>query len=82
MPKGWCAGFVRTAPNMFKIDANRWFLKGDTPQRPHPNPDMSPFIMVPKAVETTCADVMKHKSDWFPEGRLRHGRLISRAPSV
>ena len=65
--KGVVRGFVRTAPNMFKADANRWFLRGDTPQRPHPNPDLSPFIMKPMADGTTCADVMAHTEDWFPK---------------
>jgi hypothetical protein len=59
-------GVIYTAPDMFKIGADRWWLKSDSPQRPHPDPKASPFVMVPVPDGTTCEEVMRRKDELFP----------------
>lgn len=68
LPDGMVRGYVRTAPNMFRIDGNRWWLKIDSPQRPHPDPKMSPFVMVEMPARATCDDVLAQKDTLF-EGK-------------
>lgn len=63
---GVIQGFIRTAPDMFKIDSNRWWLKSDAPQRPHPDPTQSPFAMVPVEEGFGCADLLKVRHGIFP----------------
>lgn len=64
---GKVTGVVYTAPDMFKIDADRWWLKVDSPQRPHPDPKESPFVLVPVADGSTCEDVLRDKAQLFPD---------------
>ncbi|MCB9680066.1 MAG: hypothetical protein H6733_01215 [Alphaproteobacteria bacterium] len=59
-------GFIRTAPDMFKIDADRWWLRADTPQRPHPDANQSPFVLVPVGDDVDCAAVLAAKDTMFP----------------
>lgn len=63
---GRVTGVVYTAPDMFKIDADRWWLKVDSPQRQHPDPKESPFVLVPVADGSQCADVLRDKDTLFP----------------
>ncbi|MCB9664794.1 MAG: hypothetical protein H6732_11835 [Alphaproteobacteria bacterium] len=63
---GVIQGFIRTAPDMFKIDANRWWLKSESPQRPHPDPAQSPFAMVPVDASFGCAQLLQAKHTIFP----------------
>lgn len=62
---GKVTGVVYTAPDMFKIDADRWWLKVESPQRQHPDPKESPFVLVPVADGTSCADVLRDKDRLF-----------------
>lgn len=62
---GTIRGVIYTAPEMFKIDANRWWLKVDSPQRQHPDPAQRPFVLKPVADGTSCATVMAQKDTLF-----------------
>lgn len=63
---GSISGVIYTAPDMFKIDADTWWLRRDSPQRQHPDPSQSPFHLTPVADGTTCAQVLAQKSSLFP----------------
>ena len=63
---GSIRGVVYTAPNMFKIGADTWWLRVDSPQRPHPDPKMSPFWMMPVSDTQTCAQILAGKATIFP----------------
>lgn len=63
---GSVKGVVYTAPNMYKAGADTWWLRVDSPQRPHPDPKMSPFVMTPVADGATCAQVLAGKTTLFP----------------
>jgi hypothetical protein len=62
---GTIRGQIRTSPNMFKIDADQWWLRGESPQRPHPDPAMSPFVLVPAGDDLDCAKLMATKDAVF-----------------
>lgn len=64
---GSITGVVYTAPNMFKIDADTWWLRTESPQRPHPDPKMSPFVMVSVPDGQTCAQILANKDGLFPK---------------
>lgn len=63
---GRIEGVIFTAPDMFKIGSDRWWLNAETPQRPHPDPAQRPFILVPVPDGTRCGDVLKQKGTLFP----------------
>ncbi len=63
---GTVSGHILTAPDMYKIGADRWWLKVDSPQRPHPDPAQSPFMMVPVTDGISCGDLLARKGDLFP----------------
>ena len=63
---GTIRGVIFTAPDMFKIGADKWWLNTDSPQRQHPDPAQSPFLLVPVPDGTTCADVLRDKDRLFP----------------
>jgi hypothetical protein len=62
---GVVRGVVYTAPDMFRVGADRWWLKADAPQRPHPDPAQSPFVMMPVEASTTCAGVLANRAVLF-----------------
>lgn len=64
--KGKIEGHIRTAPDMYKIDADRWWLRMDSPQRPHPDPKQSPFVMVETDQTLTCEKLLANKDTIFP----------------
>ena len=68
---GSVRGVVYTAPNMFKIGADTWWLRADSPQRPHPDSKMSPFFMMPVSDSETCAQILAGKATIFPSLVIR-----------
>ncbi len=68
LPDGIVHGYIRTKPDMYKIDADKWWLRMDNPQRPHPDPKESPFVMVPIEKGATCKTVLAQKDTIF-EGK-------------
>lgn len=68
LPDGSVRGFIRTAPNMFRIGGNKWWLNKENPQRPHPDYKTSPFVMVQVEDAADCDDVLAKKDTLF-EGR-------------
>jgi hypothetical protein len=63
---GSIVGVVYTAPDMFKIGANRWWLRADSPQRQHPDPKMSPFVLIPADQGLTCEALLAKRDSLFP----------------
>lgn len=63
---GLVVGTIRAAPDAVKIDADRWWLRIDTPQRPHPDPTQNPFVLVPVASGFSCADIAAQRAELFP----------------
>lgn len=66
LPDGQVRGVIFTSPDMFKIDATKWWLKKDAPQRQHPSPKESPFVMVPVDDGMGCPAILERKDTLFP----------------
>lgn len=66
LPSGEVRGVIFTSPDMFKIDADKWWLRKDAPQRQHPSPKESPFIMVPVDDDMDCERLLASRSSIFP----------------
>lgn len=60
------SGYILTAPDMFKIGADRWWLNVDSPQRQHPDRSQSTFVMKPASDALTCSDLLRRKGEFFP----------------
>ncbi len=62
---GSVRGVIYTAPDMFKIGANRWWLRTESPQRQHPDPKESPFQLVPAPSDITCETIIRDADKIF-----------------
>jgi hypothetical protein len=65
--RGRIRGVMYTKSDNFRLGASRWWLMGDTPQRPHPDPSKSPFVLVPAPYDLECAGLMADLDTYFGE---------------
>jgi hypothetical protein len=65
--RGRIRGVLYTKADTLRLGASRWWLMADTPQRPHPDPAESPFLLVPADHELDCGRLMSSLEQVFAD---------------
>lgn len=65
--RGRIRGVIYTRADTLRLGASRWWLMADTPQRPHPDPKESPFVLVPADHDLDCGRLMAELDRYFGE---------------